>query len=114
MPAEQLICAAGVHPSIVAGESGAGKDPIGLSAKSNCPWMFFPCGDPNAGGMSEGPEYDVGGKLFEALEAKFPGNNRTRRFREMNHGFVTRGSISGDKGQETAVAIREVVQELEA
>mmetsp|Transcript_83577 Transcript_83577/g.165882 ORF Transcript_83577/g.165882 Transcript_83577/m.165882 type:complete len:292 (-) Transcript_83577:178-1053(-) len=114
IPAEQLICAVGAHPSIVAGESGVGKDPIALSAKSNCPWMFFPCGDPNAGGMVEGPEYDVGGKLFETLEAKFPGRNRTRRFREMTHGFVTRGLIVGDKGQETAVAIRDVVKDVEA
>eukprot|EP00419_Tripos_fusus_P053119 CAMPEP_0172808484 /NCGR_PEP_ID=MMETSP1075-20121228/7715_1 /TAXON_ID=2916 /ORGANISM="Ceratium fusus, Strain PA161109" /LENGTH=241 /DNA_ID=CAMNT_0013647647 /DNA_START=40 /DNA_END=761 /DNA_ORIENTATION=+ len=89
IPAEQLIYEAGAHPSMVAGKSGVGKEPIALSAMSNCLWMFFPCGDPIAGKMKEGPEYDVGGKLFKTLEAKIPGQNRTRRFREMTHGFVT-------------------------
>jgi len=114
LPASQLVCAAGVHPSIVAGETGIGKDPCELADRSNCPWALYPCGAPDSGGFAEGPEYDAGGGLYEALEKRFPGKNHTHRMRTMNHGFMTRGSITGETGEDTKKAITEVVQDMEA
>lgn len=114
LPASQLVCAAGAHPSIFIGEKNNGGDPLELTAKSNCPWVLYPCGAADAGGMAEGPEYDAGGSLYEALEKKFPGKNRTHRMEKMNHGFMTRGSITGEEGESTKAAITEVVQDMEA
>lgn len=113
LPASQLVCAAGAHPSIVAGERGLGRDPVALASRSNCPWAVYPCGEPDDGGMAEGSEYDADGSLYRALEEKFPGKNRTHRMRKVSHGFMTRGPITGAAGEGTKAAILEVVQGME-
>ena len=64
--------------------------------------------------MAEGPEYDAGGSLYEALEKTFPGKNRTHRMENINHGFMMRSSIIGEEGESNKMAITEVVQDMEA
>ena len=53
---------------------------------------------------------------MKALEKKFPGKNRSIRYKSMIHGFVTRGAIkSGTKageGDAVKVAVQECVEDI--
>jgi dienelactone hydrolase len=111
----QLVCGAGPHPSIHM-EGMVGGNPINLAKESSCPWAFFPCGVTGAEGSD--PEiYDASGPLYQALEAKFPGKNLTKRFSTMAHGFVVRGDIRANEfncgtGEEVKKAVQECVQDI--
>merc|ERR1712226_1791302 len=80
------------HPSIHI-ESMLGKDPVALAADM----------------------YDSEGALIKALEEKFPGENVSKRFPNVPHGFVTRGNIkehAAASGVEVAKAVEECVTEI--
>jgi len=91
---EELVCCATPHPSAFQLESGTGGDPGKLVSEQKCPWAFYPAGD-LAGEGADPAAYDDDGDLMKALEKVFPGKNRSLRFKEMKHGFVTRGAIAG-------------------
>lgn len=97
VPGDEMICGASPHPSVHI-EGMVGGDPAKLAAEQNCPWALFPCGDPAAGG--DGALYDQDGDLYKALEAKFPGQNMTKRYGKMVHGFVSRGAIKDGRACE--------------
>jgi len=61
--------------------------------------------------------YDSEGALVKALEEKFPGENVSKRFPSVPHGFVTRGNIkehAAASGAEVAKAVEECVTEINA
>jgi len=110
----ELVGCAGPHPSIHI-EGMFGRDPAVLAKGSTCPWALFPTGDPAAGGDSD--MYDAEGGVFRALEEKFPGQNMTKRFKAMPHGFVTRGAIRegqfrAGSGEDTQAAVTECVSDI--
>jgi len=85
-----FVGCASPHPSIHI-ESMLGKDPVALAADTQCPWALFPAGKADDGGDAD--MYDSEGALIKALEEKFPGENVSKRFPNVPHGFVTRGNI---------------------
>lgn len=102
-----FVCGASAHPSTHL-EGAIGGDPAALAADSGCPFALYPCGE--VGSDQADPEiYDVHGSLFTALEAKFPGENVTKRFTTMAHGFVTRGS---EEDEPVKQAIQECVDNI--
>lgn len=112
----KLVCVASPHPSIHM-EGMINGDPIALAGDSKCPWAMFPCG--SIGGPGSDPDiYDApDGALYKALEAKFPNQNKSKRFSKMAHGFVTRGSIKPNEfnagsGEEVQAAVLECVEDI--
>jgi len=116
VPGEELVCAAGPHPSAHI-EGMLGGDPCELGNTCGCPWAFFPCGEPGEGG-GDPAIYDKDGALYMNLEARFPGKNMTKRYAKMIHGFITRGAYKeGDfsnagAGDEVKVAVQECVEDI--
>jgi len=107
-----FVGCASPHPSIHI-ESMLGKDPVALAAATKCPWALFPAGKADDGGDSH--MYDSDGTLIQALEEKFPGMNVSKRFPNVPHGFVTRGSIkehAAASGADVTKAVEECVAEI--
>jgi len=101
------------HPRCIHIESILGKDPVALAADTQCPWALFPAGKADDGGDAD--MYDSEGALIKALEEKFPGENVSKRFPNVPHGFVTRGNIkehAAASGVEVAKAVEECVTEI--
>eukprot|EP00747_Dinoflagellata_sp_TGD_P165063 gnl/TRDRNA2_/TRDRNA2_185862_c0_seq1.p1 gnl/TRDRNA2_/TRDRNA2_185862_c0~~gnl/TRDRNA2_/TRDRNA2_185862_c0_seq1.p1 ORF type:complete len:281 (-),score=40.28 gnl/TRDRNA2_/TRDRNA2_185862_c0_seq1:127-969(-) len=112
---DEFVCGVSAHPSVHI-EGMMGNKPADLAAKCNCPWALYPCGAPGSPG-SDGPLYDKDGDLFQALEARFPGKNHTKRYETMRHGFVSRGAIkdgqfkAGD-GDAVKAAVQECTEDI--
>lgn len=110
MPSEELVAAACPHPSVHM-EGMIGGNPVALASEVNCPWALFPCGDSAAGG--DPGIYDADGALYQALEAKFPGSNLTKRYGKMVHGFTVRAKITDDDaGKEIAKSVQECMDDI--
>mmetsp|Transcript_51141 Transcript_51141/g.91881 ORF Transcript_51141/g.91881 Transcript_51141/m.91881 type:complete len:377 (+) Transcript_51141:97-1227(+) len=113
---DELVCCASPHPSAVQLESGTGGDVEKLVKAQKCPWAFYPAGDPSGTG-ADPVDYDSTGTVMKILEGLFPGRNRSRRFKAMSHGFVTRGAIksghgSAMKGDDVKASIEECMEDI--
>ncbi|KAJ9456040.1 hypothetical protein DIPPA_10873 [Diplonema papillatum] len=68
-------------------------DPAAQAARSKCPWLILPAGDPAKQMACDPAIYDEGGAVFQALDKNFPGGNKTVRFPRQPHGWLARGNI---------------------
>ncbi|CAE6922018.1 Slc24a1 [Symbiodinium natans] len=115
VPSWELICGASPHPSLHM-EAVVGGDPVALAREIRCPWAFFPCGEAGKEG-ADPPMYDADGDVFRELEARFPGKNKTKRYKSVRHGFFARGAIkdgnfkAGD-GEQVKRAVAECVADV--
>lgn len=105
-----FVCGGAPHPSVHL-DGMVGGDPVKLASECKCPVAFYPAGEVGKPGAD--PDiYDVGGTLFEALEANFKGKNESKRFPTMIHGWVPRGSIKPNETNfGTGDAVKRGVQE---
>merc|ERR1719162_911337 len=90
-----------------------GGDVAELSKASKAPWAFFPAGKADDGGDPD--MYDEEGAAFKALEEKFPGKNVTKRFPNVQHGWVVRGAIKDNaigKGDDVVKAVEECITDI--
>ena len=102
-----VVAAVGSHPSLAL-EGVFGREPTELGDSVTSPWLLQPAGDPEAGG--DATFYDADGGLYAKIEARFPGKNRSTRFKGQAHGFVTRGDIKNGTAFGTGEAVQEAVR----
>lgn len=107
-----FVCGASPHPSVHL-EGMVGGDPAQLASEAGCPIAFFPAGVASESG-GDPDIYDQGGSVFMAFEEKFKGQNETRRFPNMQHGWVSRGCINPNEthfgtGADVKVAVQKAM-----
>jgi len=84
---EKMKCGASMHPSIHTLTSVFNEKADELTELVKCPQLVYAAGgDP--------PMYKENGEVYNILQAKFPGRNDIKEFKDMNHGFVSRGDLN--------------------
>jgi len=115
---DEMVCGASPHPSMHIESGVLGRDVVELAKANQCPWALYPTGEVGKPG-ADGEMYDADHDFYKALETRFPGKNRTKRFSSQVHGFVVRGSIkdgnfkAGD-GDSVKVAVQECLADITA